>query len=574
VRGGSIAGLALAVLTLAAPAAAAPQQVLYVGDSLGVGTTPGFARELGADARVHGDSRIGRPSPEGLRVLGQTLTAADDIVVFDLGSNDDLAQPALLARDLAGARHVTGDRCLIVATLNRPPFNGVSVDGLNQAILAFASASPNVQLVDWNALAESEPGVLGPDGVHPTPQGYALRAQLFAEAVAACSQAPAGDSDLLASPEPATTPKKRQRKREPHIKVPGIESSGISFTEPVRVAGRDAQLLLPNTKPPYPAIVMLAGSQSQAEFFAAHGIATLRGATDGRAAVSLLAKRDDIGHAGIALWAFGTAADQAALVAATDAQVAAVVAVSPAVLPAADVRAWRARRSSDAPAVGAWLRMRARTDARSTSDPATTWRRVPQPVLAIWGTRDDTMPIRASAGALKRALAAAPNGDRTFRWFDASHAASAPGLLEETARWLGLRLGEKRTKPVVRDALPPANRGTSAASVANASAVYGPPIQALWFLAPLVLLGVAARRTRRMAAIAIATGIGCAACVAGGIVLVLNADGDSVSAWPLVLAFVFAAGLLVCSGFAASRRAWLVTIACDVWLALALFWLV
>jgi uncharacterized protein len=220
------------------------------------------------------------------------------------------------------------------------------------------------------------------------------------------------------------------------------------------------------------------------------------------------------------------------------------------------------------------MRLRARTDEHSTVDPAAAWRRVRQPVLAIWGTHDDTMPIRASADALKRALAAGSNHDRTFRWFDASHAASAPGLLEETARWLGLRLGEKRTKLVVRDALPPANRGPSAASVANASAVYGPPIQALWFLAPLVLLGVAARRTRRMAAIAIATGIGCAACVAGGIVLVLNADGDSVSAWPLVLAFVFAAGLLVCSGFAASRRAWLVTIACDVWLALALFWLV
>lgn len=567
----------LAVLALAAPAVAAPQQVLYVGDSLGVGTTPGFARELGSGARVHGDSRIGRPSPEGLRVLGQTITPADDIVVFDLGSNDDLGQPGVLARDLAAARRTAGDRCLIVATLNRPPFNGVSVDGLNQVVLAFASASSNVQLVDWNAIAQSDPGVLGGDGVHPTPQGYALRAQLFAEAVAACSAAPpAGDSDSLVSPEPAPAPKKRKRERR--IKVPGIASSGISFSEPVRVRGRDAQLLLPNTKPPYPAIVMLGGSQAQAEFFAAHGIATLtymeRGSVDDvAAAVALLARRDDIRHAGIGLWAFGAAADRAVFVAAQDRRVAAIAAVSPAALPAADVRDWRARRSNDAAAVGTWMRLRARTDVPSRFDPATNWRQVEQPVLAIWGTRDGEIPIRASAEGLKRALEAGANRDRTFRWFDAAHDVSAPGLLEETARWFGLRLGEKRAKPVVQDALPPANRGPAPTDVANASALYSPPVQALSLLAPLLMLGVAPVRARRLAAAAIAVGIGCAACIAGGIAIVMGADGEPVSAWPLMLAFAFAAGLIACAAIAVRRRAWLVAVACDGWFALALFWL-
>src|SRR4051795_8795969 len=99
---------------------AAPPRVLYVGDSLGVGTTPLLERELGSSAQVSGDSRIGRPSPEGLQVLGQRITPADDIVIFDLGTNDDPAQPRTLATDLAGAERVARSRCLIVATLNRP----------------------------------------------------------------------------------------------------------------------------------------------------------------------------------------------------------------------------------------------------------------------------------------------------------------------------------------------------------------------------------------------------------------------------------------------------------------------
>ncbi|MEA2496038.1 MAG: hypothetical protein QOJ29_3949, partial [Thermoleophilaceae bacterium] len=198
--------MALALL-LAGPAAAAPQRVLYIGDSLGVGTTPGLARELGSAATVRGDSRIGRPSPEGLRVLRGMVSPSDQIVVFDLGTNDDPGQPRVLAGDLAAAHAATGDRCLIVATLNRPPLNGVPVDGLNQAVLAFASATRSVQLVDWNAIVASEPSLLGPDHVHPTPAGYAVRAQLFAEAVGQCSAQPAASDDLTATPAP--TPRKR-----------------------------------------------------------------------------------------------------------------------------------------------------------------------------------------------------------------------------------------------------------------------------------------------------------------------------------------------------------------------------
>src|SRR3954451_953933 len=337
-------------LVWAVSAQAAPERVLYVGDSLGVGTTPLLERELGSAAQIEGDSRVGRPSPEGLRVLGQRVTPADRIVGFDLGTNDDPANPGLLASDLHQARRASGDSCMIVATLNRPPLNGARVDGLNQAVLAFASANDNVQLVDWNAIVASQPSLLGPDHVHPTPQGYALRAQLFAQAVADCASAAPAADDL--TPTPASAKKARKpkpRRRRAAIKAPGIESSGISFTQPLRFRGLTGTLLLSNTKPPYPAVVMLGGSEQAAEFLAGRGIAALtypdRGSVaDAKAAVEILGKRKDVRSVG--MWAFGRAAP----VVTADPKVAAVAVVSPPTVSSDEVR----DRNADDTSVSTW----------------------------------------------------------------------------------------------------------------------------------------------------------------------------------------------------------------------------
>ena len=39
--------------------------------------------------------------------------ADDDVVVFDLGTNDDPANPDALAADLAAARQIAGSRCMV-----------------------------------------------------------------------------------------------------------------------------------------------------------------------------------------------------------------------------------------------------------------------------------------------------------------------------------------------------------------------------------------------------------------------------------------------------------------------------
>ena len=184
---GRLLGIALA-LALALPAAA-NASVAYVGDSLGVGTVPYLRSEL-SGVKIDDDSEIGRPSSAGLPILQQKIAADPDVVVFDLGTNDDTANPDALAADLASARRIAGSRCMVIATLNRPPYNGVPVTGLNQAVTSFAAADGNVALVDWHARAQADPSLLISDGVHPTPQGYALRAKLFAAAIRSCGSGP------------------------------------------------------------------------------------------------------------------------------------------------------------------------------------------------------------------------------------------------------------------------------------------------------------------------------------------------------------------------------------------------
>ncbi len=171
-------------LSLALPATAAAS-VVYVGDSLGVGTGPYLEDEL-AGLAINNDSDIGRPSGVGVAILESLIAASDEVVVFDLGTNDDPSNPGALAANLAAARSIAGSRCMVIATLNRPPLNGVPVDGLNSAVTSFARADGNVSLVDWHARAEADPSLLIDDGVHPSPEGYALRARLFAHAITSC----------------------------------------------------------------------------------------------------------------------------------------------------------------------------------------------------------------------------------------------------------------------------------------------------------------------------------------------------------------------------------------------------
>ena len=184
---------AVALLALAPAAPAAASGVVVVGDSLGVGTQPYLIHDLpGVPMRF--DVLVGRPSSAGPGILARMIKPSDQVVIFDLGTNDSPGDPQQLADDLASARRIAGNRCMIVATLNRPPVGGVSVAGLNNVVRSFAASESNVLLIPWHEEAHSQAGLIGPDHIHGTGAGYAARGDVFAQAVTACLATPTSSS--------------------------------------------------------------------------------------------------------------------------------------------------------------------------------------------------------------------------------------------------------------------------------------------------------------------------------------------------------------------------------------------
>jgi hypothetical protein len=74
----------------------------------------------------------------------------------------------------------------------RPPYNGVSYAGLNRALDRLAASNPNLLVVDWVGMVETNRGWLALDGVHATPSGSAARGEAIAQAVQACTGAGSG----------------------------------------------------------------------------------------------------------------------------------------------------------------------------------------------------------------------------------------------------------------------------------------------------------------------------------------------------------------------------------------------
>lgn len=162
-----------------APSAPAglPSGVLVVGDSLAVGMSAPL-RAMGSRVRV--DARIGRPLAEGMRIL-----AGDDspVVAVSLFTNDD---PRGVGRLEAAVRQsLRGRRCVVWATIVRPPLGGVSYAAANRALRGMAGG--RLRIADWASAVAADRSLLARDGVHATPAGYRARAQLYARELAACS---------------------------------------------------------------------------------------------------------------------------------------------------------------------------------------------------------------------------------------------------------------------------------------------------------------------------------------------------------------------------------------------------
>ena len=180
----AIAATAALLLGGAARAGAAPH-VLVVGDSLEELTSPYLSRFL-PGVRLTVNAVGGSNSYQIFDLFQESYEPSDSVVVFDAGTNDNPAYPEILAGNLRKVAAVIGERCVVVPTIHGFTVEGVDNTGKNRVVAEFAASRPGTQVPDWASVAETQPELMQPDDLHPTPEGAEYRAQLIAQGVAGC----------------------------------------------------------------------------------------------------------------------------------------------------------------------------------------------------------------------------------------------------------------------------------------------------------------------------------------------------------------------------------------------------
>jgi lysophospholipase L1-like esterase len=177
--------LLCALVPAAGSSAAGKRTVLHYGDSLAVGTQI-FLDDYLRGWRISSDTEISKHAtevPSDLRRFGSALPR---VIVVSAGTNDDPGAVSRFARTVRETVAVAGrSRCVIWATVVRPPYEGVSYAGYNGVLRALDRRSKTLHVLDWAAMASAHPWWFGSDGVHPSATGYRARAQATAALVRA-----------------------------------------------------------------------------------------------------------------------------------------------------------------------------------------------------------------------------------------------------------------------------------------------------------------------------------------------------------------------------------------------------
>lgn len=155
-----------------ADAAADGEDVLVVGDSISVGSTP-FIESAIPGVRV--DAQVSRPFDTGAGILLDQKDTLPSTVVLQLGTNGGI-EKAELTQLVDQLREAKPDvRLLAVNVWADRPWT----EATNEALASTAG----LQIVDWNAAVTADATLLEADGIHPSRAGQEKLAGLISQAV-------------------------------------------------------------------------------------------------------------------------------------------------------------------------------------------------------------------------------------------------------------------------------------------------------------------------------------------------------------------------------------------------------
>jgi hypothetical protein len=166
--------------------AAYAHSLLNYGDSLALGTAP-YLPVLMSDWQLRQVARVGRRSTEAppfLRRLGSELPR---VVLVSLGTNDYPGATDRFASTVREVVEIAGpSRCVVWASIVRPPQQGISYDGYNVVLAQARRQWSTFRVLPWARMAREHPEWLRRDGVHPSADGYRVRAEALAQLARTC----------------------------------------------------------------------------------------------------------------------------------------------------------------------------------------------------------------------------------------------------------------------------------------------------------------------------------------------------------------------------------------------------
>ncbi len=182
----AVSCLALLGTTAAAQATPPPHSVFHVGDSLAYGTSLYLGRYL-KGWRLTQDTDV---SMQSYSVPGQVAAQGANlarVVIVSAGTNGPPAAITDFTADVRRVLRLAGPkRCVIWANIVRPPYQGISYDGLNRALAALDRRNANLVVFDWAGMVARNRSVLSSDGVHVDVPFYRKRAQALATLAKRC----------------------------------------------------------------------------------------------------------------------------------------------------------------------------------------------------------------------------------------------------------------------------------------------------------------------------------------------------------------------------------------------------
>lgn len=150
------------------PPGPTPGGVLAIGDSVMLGASNALSAQYAGDIAI--DAQVSRQAADGIDVLQAWVdSGAPGTVVVDLGTNgafypDQLDQLVALAGP---------ERTVVFLTVHVPQ---AWQDQVNTTVVEGVARHPNARLVDWAAMVDADPGLVGGDGTHTTVAGAATYA--------------------------------------------------------------------------------------------------------------------------------------------------------------------------------------------------------------------------------------------------------------------------------------------------------------------------------------------------------------------------------------------------------------